>query len=125
MTGGRERISIQADAVEAIIAAIYWDKGYEYAKEFILSRFKDIIVKAINKKIILDFKTNLQEFLQKNGEIKIDYKVEKFEGPPHRRKFFVNLSINGKKTSVGIGYSKKEAEQNAAKEALIELGEEV
>ena len=68
LTGGRERISIQADAVEAIIAAVYLDKGLEVAKEFILINFNDIINKAIDNKIILDFKTKIQEYLQKDGD---------------------------------------------------------
>lgn len=88
LTGGRDRISIQADAVEAIIAAIYIDKGLEVAKEFILTNFNDIIKKAIDNKIILDFKTKLQEYLQKDGDIDINYELYKHEGPPHRRKFF-------------------------------------
>ena len=67
LTGGRNRTSIQADAVEAVIAAIYLDKGLEFTREFILNQFKDIINKAIENKIILDFKTKLQEHLQKNG----------------------------------------------------------
>lgn len=121
LTGGRDRIYIQADAVEAIIAAIYIDKGLEVAKEFILTNFNDIIKKAIDNKIILDFKTKLQEYLQKDGDIDINYELYKHEGPPHRRKFFVNLYVEGKLLGSGEGYSKKEAEQNAAKEALIKL----
>lgn len=121
LTGGRDRISIQADAVEAIIAAIYLDKGLEVAKEFILTNFNDIIKKAIDNKIILDFKTKLQEYLQKDGDIDINYELYKHEGPPHRRKFFVNLYVEGKLLGTGEGYSKKEAEQNAAKEALVKL----
>ena len=121
LTGGRDRISIQADAVEAIIAAIYIDKGLEVAKEFILTNFNDIIKKAIDNKIILDFKTKLQEYLQKDGDIDINYELYRHECPPHRRKFFVNLYVEGKLLGSGEGYSKKEAEQNAAKEALIKL----
>lgn len=121
LTGGRDRISIQADAVEAIIAAIYLDKGLDVAKEFILNNFKEIIIKAIDNKIILDFKTKLQEYLQKDGDINISYELYKHEGPPHRRKFFVNLFVLDKLVGTGEGYSKKEAEQNAAKEALIKL----
>lgn len=122
LTGGRERTSISADAVEAVIAAIYLDKGFENAKEFILKNFSIIIDKAINNKIVLDFKTELQEYLQRNGEISIIYEMLKFEGPPHRRKFFVDVLIDSNKKGTGVGYSKKEAEQNAAKEALIKMG---
>ncbi|SFC73023.1 ribonuclease III [Clostridium uliginosum] len=122
LTGGRERISIQADAVEAVIAAVYLDKGNGFAQDFILLHFEQIINKAINNEIILDFKTKLQEFLQKDGEILIQYEVVNHEGPPHRRKFFTNVSIDGKVMGEGSGYSKKEAEQNSAKEALRRLG---
>lgn len=121
LTGGRNRVSIQADAIEAVIAAIYLDKGFEYAREFILNKFHDIIDKAINNKIILDFKTKLQEHLQQNGEVNITYELVKFEGPPHRRKFYTRVLINKDVMGEGEGYSKKEAEQKSAKQALINL----
>lgn len=121
LTGGRDRISIQADAVEAVIAAIYLDRGIEEANKFILEKFMDIINKAIQNKIILDFKTKLQELLQVNGEVNISYELIKYEGPPHHRKFFVSVFVGNKEMGKGLGYSKKEAEQNAAKEALIDL----
>ena len=121
LTGGRERTSIQADAVEAIIAAVYLDKGIGFVRDFILLHFEDVIKKAINNEIVLDFKTKLQEFLQKDGEVLIHYELIKHEGPPHRRKFFTNVVIDGKVMGEGSGYSKKEAEQNAAKEALTKL----
>lgn len=121
LTGGRDRISIQADAVEAVLAAIYLDRGIEEANKFILEKFMDIINKAIQNKIILDFKTKLQEFLQVNGEVNISYELIKYEGPPHHRKFFVSVYVADKEMGKGLGYSKKEAEQNAAKEALIDL----
>jgi len=121
LTGGRDRISIQADAVEAVIAAIYLDRGIEEANKFILEKFMDIINKAIKNQIILDFKTKLQEFLQVNGEVNISYELIKYEGPPHHRKFFVSVFVANKEMGKGLGYSKKEAEQNAAREALIGL----
>ena len=118
LTGGRERVSLIADAVEALIAAIYLDKGLEFTKDYILGRFEKIIKRAINNDIILDYKTKLQELLQRNGEIAIVYELIKHEGPPHRRKFFTQLIIDNKEFSQGEGYSKKESEQNAAKSAL-------
>lgn len=118
ITGGRNRVSILADCVEAVIAAIYLDKGIEYSKLFILNNFKATIDKAISNEIILDYKTKLQEILQKNGEVDICYKLVKFEGPPHKRKFFVDVLINGSVQGSGQGYSKKEAEQNAAKDVM-------
>lgn len=121
LTGGRERISIQADAVEAVIAAVYLDKGIGFVRDFILLHFEEIIKKAINNEIVLDFKTKLQEFLQKDGEVSIHYELTKYEGPPHRRKFYTNVVIDSSIMGEGCGYSKKEAEQNAAKQALKKL----
>ncbi|MBL4930849.1 ribonuclease III [Clostridium paridis] len=121
LTGGRERASLLADAVEAVIAAIYLDKGLEVAKNFILINFDPIIKMAIKNEIILDFKTRLQELLQKKGEVEISYHLIKFEGPPHRRKFFIDVFINNENFGSGEGYSKKEAEQNAARKALENL----
>lgn len=123
ITGGRERVSLLADCMEAIIAAIYLDKGIETAKDFILHFFTDIISKAINNEIILDYKTKLQETLQRKGDINIKYNLIKYEGPPHRRKFYTTVLIENKTMGEGTGYSKKEAEQNAAKKALYNLEE--
>jgi ribonuclease-3 len=125
LTGGRTRVSIQADCVEAIIAAIYLDNGIEATKEFIIRNFKELIDKAINNEIVFDYKTKLQEVLQKNKESEISYKLIRYEGPPHRRKFYVNVLINDSLMGEGQGYSKKEAEQIAAKEALRRMGDSV
>ncbi|MBU3126501.1 ribonuclease III [Clostridium tagluense] len=119
ITGGRNRVSILADCVEAVIAAVYLDSGIEYSKTFILTNFKATIDKAISNEIVLDYKTKLQEILQQNGEVHICYELVKFEGPPHKRKFFVDVLINGSVSGSGQGLSKKEAEQNAAKEVMI------
>ncbi|MEK6264376.1 MAG: ribonuclease III [Clostridium sp.] len=122
ITGGRNRVSILADCVEAIIAAIYLDKGIEYSKTFILNNFSGTIEKAVSNEVILDYKTKIQEILQQNGELDISYELVKFEGPPHKRKFFVDLIIDQCVKGSGQGYSKKEAEQNAAKEAVSRQG---
>ena len=121
LTGGRERVSIIADAVEALLAAIYLDKGLEFVKDYILGHFKDIINKAINNDIVLDYKTKLQEEMQKAGEVTIVYELLKYEGPPHRRKFYTSVIVEDRELGRGEGYSKKESEQNAAKEALRSL----
>ncbi|KYH29915.1 MULTISPECIES: ribonuclease III [Clostridium] len=123
MTGGRTRVSILSDCVEAIIASIYLDQGYESAKRFIIDNFQELIDKADNDEIILDYKTKLQETIQKFGEYNIEYNLSGFEGPPHRRKFFTEVIVSPLVKGVGEGYSKKEAEQNAAKEALENLGD--
>ncbi|MFT8314746.1 MAG: ribonuclease III [Clostridium sp.] len=123
ITGGRTRVSILADCVEAIIAAIYLDKGFEFAKEFVLTNFYKTIEMAMKNKIILDYKTKLQEVLQKDGDVDIKYHLLKFEGPPHRRKFYISVIFNGVLKGEGTGFSKKEAEQDAAQTALKAIGE--
>ena len=121
LTGGRERVSILADCVEAIIAAIYIDQGIETANDFILKNFAFILEEAIDNKIVFDHKTKLQEILQQSGEVDIKYALLKFEGPPHRRKFYSSVSLGDKVLGTGCGYSKKESEQEAAKDALSKL----
>lgn len=121
ITGGRERTSILANCVEAIIAAIYIDCGYEKAKHFIIDNFKDIIEKAIKNEIVLDYKTNLQEVVQQDGDITIEYILIKYEGPPHRRKFYTKVYVDNNEMGSGVGYNKKESEQNAAQDALKKL----
>lgn len=118
LTGGRDRTSILADCVEAVIAAIYLDKGIEVIKEFVIRNFFNIIEKAMKDEIILDYKTKLQEKLQERGDVEIIYDLLKYEGPPHRRKFYTQVKLNDKILGHGSGYSKKQAEQNAAKEAI-------
>lgn len=122
-TGGRNRISILADCVEAILAAIYLDKGLEFVKIFILKNFMKTIQRAMDNKIILDYKTKLQESLQKNGTTNIIYNLIKSEGPPHRRKFYVSVQCEKDVKGKGIGYSKKDAEQASARNALKNMGE--
>ena len=121
ITGGRERISLLADCMEAVIASIYLDGGLEQAKRFIIRYFTDIIHMAINNEIVLDYKTKLQEMLQKKGDINIKYSLVKYEGPPHRRKFYTAVIIENKALGEGTGFSKKESEQNAARKALLFL----
>jgi ribonuclease-3 len=121
MTGGRSRTSILSDSVEAIIAAIYLDKGMGVARNFVIDNFCNIIKKAVRNEIVLDYKTKLQEMLQQNGEVSIAYNLIKLEGPPHRPKFFVDVLINNKKLGEGKGYTKKEAEQNAAMKVVYKI----
>ena len=118
LTGGRTRVSILADAVEAILAAIYLDQGFDSVSKFILKNFHDTISKACTNEIVLDYKTKLQENLQKNGEIDIQYNMIGFDGPPHKRIFYMEVIIDGISKGKGEGYSKKEAEQNAARNSL-------
>ena len=116
-TGGREKESLIADCVEAIIGAIYLDGGYEAAAEFVLKNFAEMIDEAISGKLILDHKTALQEMAQREG-LEIRYVIDRTEGPDHDKTFFVHLELNGKKVGQGVGKNKKEAQQMAAHEAI-------
>ncbi len=117
-TGGRERISILADAFEAVIAAIYLDGGLREASKFILTYMKDIITNSRKGKIFRDYKTHLQEVLQSKGEVNIWYKLIDEKGPDHNKKFVMQVGIDSKILGFGEGKSKKEAEQVAARKAL-------
>lgn len=121
--GGRERDSIIADAMEAIMAAIFLDGGFDEAKNFILRTFKDTIEDAVSGKLTKDYKTELQESLQINGDVKIYYQTDKEEGPDHNKTFYVSLFVEGRQLGKGVGKSKKEAEQNAARDALESGGD--
>lgn len=123
ITGGRRRISILADACEALIAAIYIDGGFDCAKKFIISQLEDSIAQTVKGSDIDDFKSRLQEYLQKDQEATIRYEVIGEEGPPHNRTFHVRVSINGGMTGEGWGKSKKKAEQEAARGVLQKLGD--
>lgn len=118
LTGGRNRESILADAFEALLGAIYLDSDINTAKQFILSIMKDIIKDVIDGVIFIDFKTKLQEKVQHDGVLSIRYNIIDERGPDHDKVFKANVEIEGKVMGEGFGRTKKEAEQNAAKEAL-------
>ncbi|MDY6062136.1 MAG: ribonuclease III [Oscillospiraceae bacterium] len=118
-TGGSDRPSILADAFEALIAAIYLDGGIEEAKKFVLK----YVDKAVEEhRGFKDYKTVLQEVIQKNpGEV-IEYVLVKESGPDHNKRFEVEVHLNSNVIGKGVGTSKKKAEQLAAKEALELMG---
>lgn len=118
---GAKRPSILADAFEAIIAAIYLDGGLDSAREFIL---KFVVPEIKNPKInaFKDYKTQLQEIIQQNHEEIIKYVLTNQSGPDHDKRFSVEVCLNNNIIGKGIGKSKKEAEQQAAKEALVLMG---
>ncbi len=114
---GKYRNSILADSVEAVIGAIFLDGGLEEAKNFILSW----VIKKVEEYLVKgsrDYKTNLQEKLQVHGEVKIEYKIVGESGPEHNRIFNAEVFCNNKLLGKGSGKSKKDAEMEAAKEAL-------
>lgn len=116
--GGRSRSSIIADAMEAVIAAIYLDGGLDATRAFVLSAFEPTIEAALAGKLHTDYKTELQERLQAKGEADIVYRLDRQEGPDHNKTFYVSLWADGANIGKGQGQTKKEAEQNAAKAAL-------
>lgn len=120
-TGGRQRPSIISDAFEAVIAAIYLDGGMEPASKHIL-RF---MPKQFDKPVasgFTDYKTILQEIVQKNPEERVVYKLVEESGPAHDKRFTVSVMLNSNVIGTGTGASKKNAEQQAAKEALALMG---
>ena len=118
--GGRQRVSILADSVEAIIAAMYLDGGLEPAEHFIEERIlKD--VRAGHRPVRTDYKTQLQEILQRKGGIAPSYEIIGESGPDHNKSFEARVMLHDGAFAEGIGKSKKEAEQAAAKAALQTL----
>lgn len=122
-TGGRQRTSILADAFEAVIAAIFLDGGLEAAKKHVL-RFVPADIDNRKSTSFSDHKTILQEVIQKNPEEKVEYRLVGQSGPDHNKAFKVRVYLNSNVIGTGIGKSKKEAEQMAAKEALELMGYE-
>lgn len=125
LTGGRDKDSLLADACEAVIASIYLDKGYEEVKKFVLNNLKDKIESTIKGINFNDYKSKLQEYVQRIMTSTIKYNVSNEWGPDHDKTFEVNLYLDNNCYGTGVGKSKKEAEQNAAKEALKALGVEI
>lgn len=119
--GGADRPSILSDAFEALIAAIYIDGGIEPASKHILN-FVIPAIKNSKKKKINDYKTTLQEIIQKNPGEKLEYVLVKESGPDHNKHFVVEVHLNSNVIGKGGGRSKKEAEQQAAREALELMG---
>lgn len=120
-TGGKNRPAILADSVEAVIAAIYLDGGLEQAENFIVENLKEEIEIATKHVGDRDYKTVLQEKLQANGEVKIEYEIISETGPDHNKLFKAQVKCNGEILAKGDGKSKKEAHMSAAKKALDDL----
>ncbi len=120
-TGGRQRDSILADAVEAIIGAVYLDGGFEKASDFILRYQIPEIYNSLEGKGFRDYKTELQELIQKGAEQGLQYRIVKESGPDHDKKFVAQVFHNQKLIGEGTGKSKKDAEQQAARQALEKI----
>lgn len=123
-SGGRNRPSILADTFEAVIGAIYLDSDFEETEKFVLSHLKKPLECVESGEYDDDdFKTLLQEYVQRNGEQQIEYRLEYSAGPDHDKTFGMEVLVNGNVYGSGIGKSKKDAEQGAAQKAYRYLVE--
>ena len=120
-SGDRKRPSILSDMFEAHIAAMYLDAGMDNTRDYLYSLYKDRIDKATESGQVIDYKTKLQEKLQENGPCNISYEVVSADGPVHHCLFEMQVCVNGKILGRGSAYSKKEAQQKAAEDALSKL----
>ena len=122
-TGGRFKLALRADAYEALIAAIYLDGGLEAAETFLLRELhEDIDSGSMQEFVGQDYKSALQERVQALGVALPEYRVAGESGPDHRKTFSVDVVVNGEVLGSASGKAKKEAEQEAARLALLRLG---
>lgn len=121
--GGGKRPSVLADAFEAVIAAIYLDGGFTKASEFVLKFVKSALSSEESVKAHFDYKTKLQEIVQKNPGENLRYALVDESGPDHKKTFEVQVFLNSNCIGTGVAGTKKRAEQLAAKEALLLMGE--
>lgn len=117
-SGGRTRKSIMANTMEAVIGAIYLDGGFHHARNFVMDKLHKIIINVEKGNVNRDYKSILQEIVQKEKNHFLKYQLVKEEGPDHDKKFYVDVVINHKVVGSGVGKNKKEAEQHAAKQAI-------
>ena len=119
--GGRERTSILADATEAVFAAVYLDGGIGAASTMIHRVLLDAEKEEVVEERRRDYKTALQELVQRQADQVLTYRMIGEEGPDHDKTFLAEVLLNGTQVGTGSGHSKKEAEQSAAKAALRKL----
>lgn len=119
--GGRERTSILADATEAVFAAVYLDGGIEAASALIHRCLLDAEKEEAVEERRRDYKTELQELVQRKADQSLLYRMAGEEGPDHDKTFLAEVLLNGAVVGDGGGHSKKEAEQSAARTALEKL----
>jgi len=120
MTGGRTRPALLADVFEAFIGALYLDQGLDTVVAFL----EEVIFPKINNGAfshVMDFKSQLQEYVQRDAVGTIEYKILLEKGPAHNREFISQVFLNNRELGTGMGRSKKEAEQQAAQKSLLIL----
>lgn len=122
LTGGRQKKAILADCMEAVIASVFLDQGFEAAKAFVLRNVLPIMEKVLENRYRKDYKTALQEHVQKLYKRVPAYNMTGSFGPEHDQTFYYTVSFEGKTYGPATGHNKKDAEQNVAKLALEQLG---
>lgn len=120
----RALTTLSADALEAVIGAIYLDQGYKTASEFVIRRIVEPVGDSVPEELLSDYKSRLQEVCQATFKLQPDYRIVKRVGPEHRKIFHVVVRIRGETYGFGSGRSRKEAEQVAAGQALLNLSSE-
>ena len=121
-SGGRNRPALLADCVEALIGAIYLDQGWETASAMVRRLFAGHFREALEQPLEWDYKSRLQQYCQGEQKGLPEFRVIREEGPDHRKEFEVEVIIEAQALGCGVGSSKKEAEQNAARVALQAMG---
>lgn len=121
LSGGRERPSILADAFESVLGAIYLDQGFEKVQSYLLAMMRQEIDYICRHGIYNDYKTRLQEFLQRDGDVDISYQLMSSAGPEHNKVFTSEVMVQGRVIGEGKGRTKKDSEQHAAQQALAQL----
>ncbi|MCL6639213.1 MAG: ribonuclease III [Firmicutes bacterium] len=121
-SGGRTRPSILADAFEALLGAVYLDQGMEKAAGFAVQHLLPVIEDVLDGRTDRDYKTELQEMVQQHSGEQVQYIILKEEGPDHDKLFTAGVLYRNQIVGKGVGRSKKEAEQRAAREALANPG---
>ncbi|MCL2155530.1 MAG: ribonuclease III [Leptospirales bacterium] len=121
LNGGRDRSSILANSFEALIGAVYLDRGIKDCRNFILTLLKKDIERIDSMTYLMDPKTTLQEYVQKKYKERPIYEVVEEKGPDHKKEFVVRLIINGKEAARGSGSSKRRAEMTAAEYILKKI----
>jgi ribonuclease-3 len=124
-SGGRAKRAILADALEALIGALYLDSGFKAARDFVSPLMEAEIEKVLENRFFRDYKSLLQEFTQRVYRDYPLYHLIKRTGPEHERLFWIEVTVNGRTYGPGTGRNKKSAEQEAAKMAFeqVETGE--
>jgi ribonuclease-3 len=122
-SGGRSKKALLADAMEAIIGAYYLDSGFKAARAFIRDQLVPEINKVLENRHRKDYKTLLQEYVQKKHKTYPRYRTVQRSGPDHNKTFWIEVGIGNKTFGPGMGKNKKEAEQNAAGIAYKALAE--